>query len=108
MKLVDPARGVTVNIGGVIPGSVVHHGPPDELRARLVRVAVVIEEIGGSEPAGGDAIASHRPIASELGLIALERLFLGSEAEIVRDVEPGEIGFRSRRGNAGNLAVGEI
>src|SRR5450755_3833955 len=59
MKLVDPAPGVAADVGRIIPSAVVHDAPADKLRARIVRVAVVVEEIGHREAAHRHGVAQY-------------------------------------------------
>ena len=108
MKLVHPSPGVAACIGRIIPGAVVHDGPAHELGARVVRVAVVVEEIGEREPAGDDGVAGHRPLAAELIVSALNVLFLIAEAEIVRNIKARNVRLGRRARHARQLAVGEV
>src|ERR1017187_6394607 len=108
VELVDPAPGVAARIGGIIPRAVVHHAPAHELRAGVVGVVVVVEEIGDREAADGDGVARHGTAAGERVLIAFGGFAFAAETEILRDVEPRDVRFGSGRSDAGHFAVGEI
>ena len=76
MEFVVPAPSVTARIGWVIPSAVVHGCPTHELGARVVTIAVVVEEVRYSEAAEQGGEAFHRPGASELVFLTLERFAL--------------------------------
>src|SRR5436190_21090705 len=63
VEFVHPAPRVASNVGWIVPCTVVHGAPSQELRARIVAIAVVVEEIGNSEAPGSDTVAGHRPCA---------------------------------------------
>src|SRR5258707_1373755 len=86
MKLMHPSPGVAARIGGIIPCAVVHHAPSHELGARVVAVAVVVEEVGDGEPADGYAVAGHGPRAGKLIGVTFDGLFFISEGEVLRDI----------------------
>src|ERR1035441_10923859 len=46
VQLVYPAPGVAARIRRIVPRAVVHRRPRHELRARIVRVGIVIAEVG--------------------------------------------------------------
>jgi hypothetical protein len=73
-----------------------------------VGIAVVVEEIGDGETAGGDGVARHGAAARELILIALRVFAFTAETEILGEVEPREIRFGSGRLHTRHLAVGGI
>ena len=108
VELLHDSPGVAARIGRIIPGAVVHHAPGHELRARIVRIGVVVEIIGDGEAPGIDGIARQRPIAAELIRVAFDVLLFRAEAEIVLDEQPGDVGLGSRAGYARNLSIGRI
>ena len=80
MEFMHPAPGVAADIGRIVPGAVVHHCPAHELCARIVRIAVVIEEVGHGETARRDGVALDRTLTGKLVLIAIDGLFLIAES----------------------------
>lgn len=68
----NPAPRVAANIGAIIPGAVVHDGPSQELSARLVRIPIVIEEIGQCEAADHYRVPDHGAGPGQLIFIAVE------------------------------------
>src|SRR4030095_9422930 len=91
MELMHPAPGIATSVGGVVPGAVVHDGPTHELGARVVRVAVEIEEIGHGETPDGNGIAVHRARTAELVSAALCFFAPVTEAKILGNVKAREI-----------------
>jgi hypothetical protein len=108
VEFVNPAPGVTAGIGWIIPGAVVHDGPTHELSPRIVRVAVIVKEIGYGETANGNAVTDHGALTTELIGIALDFLFRISEAEILRDVEPGDVWFGRSATDSRQFSVGKV
>src|SRR5207253_9561316 len=94
VDLLYPAPGITADVGGVVPGSVVHHGPTHKLCPRIMRVAIVIEEVRQREASCGDRVSIKRAPSSQLVRFAFERLFRGTKSEIVGDVEASEVRLR--------------
>ena len=88
MQFLDNSPCVSARVRGIIPCAVVHNAPRHELGSRIVRVAVVVEEIGNRETAGVDGIALHRPFSRQLVFVALLPLLLLAESEIVLRIQP--------------------
>ena len=70
-----------------------------------MRVTIVVEKIREGEAADGDRVTSHGPLGSELIRVALNAFLFRPEAEVVRHIEPGKIGFGRGTGDARQLAV---
>src|SRR5882672_10784014 len=62
----DRTYGIAPGIGGTVPGAVAHQAPVEELRARVVAVAVGIKEIGQAKLAGANGYVPGRGISPEL------------------------------------------
>src|ERR1051325_9982823 len=61
VEFVHPTPRVAANVGRIVPCAVVHDAPSQELRARIVAIAVVIKEISYRKTANGYAVAGDRP-----------------------------------------------
>ena len=61
VEFVNPAPGIAPDISRIVPGAVVHYSPAHELSARIVRVPVVVKEIGNCEAAHCNAVPFQRP-----------------------------------------------
>src|SRR5258708_4423600 len=83
MEFVNPSPGIAAHIRRVVPGAVIHSGPTHELRARIVGVAVIIEEIRERKASHRNGVARHRALTGELILFALKWFLLLAESEIV-------------------------
>src|SRR5437868_5851448 len=57
VEFMHPAPGVAANVGRIIPCAVVHDAPSQELRSRIVAIAIVVEEVSYRKPAKGHAVA---------------------------------------------------
>ena len=108
MKLMDPSPGITVHVGRIVPGPVVHHSPSHKLSAGIMGISVIVEKVGHGKAAHRDAVPYQRPLSGELILRARNPFFLRSESEIVCDIKPGEIRFRRGSIDSGNLPVRKV
>ena len=52
------------------------------------------------QAAGGDRVTLHGPLAPKLVRVALDAFLFRPEAEVVRNIEPGKVGFRCGAGHA--------
>src|SRR6266404_4230761 len=91
MKLMHPSPGVAAHVGRIVPCAVEHDAPSGELRTRVVRILVVVEEVGQRETSGGDGVTRHRTGAAELVLVAFDGFSCISETEVMCDVESGQV-----------------
>ena len=108
MKLIHDSPGVAARVRRIIPRAVVHQPPRHELGSRIVRIVVVVEEIGVGKSPGCDRVADHGPVARQLILVALHVLHLVAETEVVRDVEPREVRLGSGGSDSRQFTVRRI
>src|SRR5439155_1292644 len=108
VKFMHPAPGVSAGIGRIVPGAVIHDCPAHELGARVMCVAVIVQEIGDRKPPGHDSVASHGTLAGELVLRACDRFCFSPETEIVGDIDSCQVRLRRRAGDSRQLTVREI
>ena len=105
MQLVVPTPGVTAHVCRVIPGAVVHDRPSDELRPRIVTVAIIVEKICDREPAKCHGVPIYGPAPGKLILIAIKRFTLGAPSEIVLNVCARQIRLRRHARDSGKFTV---
>ena len=108
MKFVDDAPGISARIGRIIPRSVVHQAPSDELRSRIVRIVVVVEKITVGKTPDGDGKPVHRTVAGQLVLVAFHVFDFIAKTKIVCDVESRKVRLGGGGGHARQFAVGRV
>src|SRR4029077_11577292 len=96
----NPTPGITASVRRIIPCAIVHDGPCHELLPWIVRIAVVVEEIGVAESPDADAIPPCRPRSGELVFVTRCVFAILAETEIVRDVAASQIRLRRCRKDA--------
>jgi hypothetical protein len=103
----DEAPCVSARVGRVIPGAGGPVGPVQELGSRVVRVAVVVEEVADSELSDRKSPAAHRPPAGDLVGVLFHALLVISRGERLLQHEASEIDARLGVPHPEGLAVGE-
>src|SRR5271157_2579597 len=101
------AVGVSADVGGVVPGAVVHQGPVEELGARIVGVAVVVHHVGGRKFADGDGQPPHVALASDLVDVVRCPLPPAAAAESLTQKQPRDIRRGVLDADARRFAIGK-
>src|SRR5271165_7058084 len=105
MQFVDPSPVVAAYVGRVVPSAVKHDRPAHELCSWIVRVAVVVEEVGQCEASRRDGVSVHGALTGKLVLVAFKGLHFIAERKILGDVQPRQIWFWRGGGDARQLAI---
>src|SRR5262249_26552892 len=87
--------------------SVVHDGPGQELGARVVTIAVVVEQVGGGILSQNKCDAINVALGGDLVRTVLHLLLFAAETERLPYVQPSNIRSWLRNTDPGNLPVGE-
>src|SRR5262249_38503899 len=107
VELDADAVGVAADIGRVVPGSVVHDGPGQELRARIVTVPIIVHQVAGGEFSQAEDNAVDSALAGDLVGTVLDLLQFVAQGECLPQVESGKVRSRIRHSDAGDLAIGK-
>lgn len=91
VQLVHPSPGVAANVGRIVPGAVVHDRPAQKLGARVMGVAIVVEEVRQRESSDGNGVARLRTLTRQLVLFVFKRLLLGAESKVMSEIQPGDV-----------------
>src|SRR5205807_2169683 len=83
--------GVAADVGRVVPGAVIHQRPVEELRPRVVAVAVVVEQVGGGHLADANRDPVDVADAGELVRAGLDPLHVAVQAERLADEQAADV-----------------
>src|SRR5207302_5743626 len=92
---------------GIVPGAVVHQRPVEEPNARVMAIAVVVENVLARELADRHREALDVAHAGNLIGRVLDLLLFAAEPARLPQEEPGDVRRRFDDADTSNLTIGE-